>query len=132
MRADGAMDLYHGGLRARDADGGDDLRPRATTATTGSSIFEEVKAWSYMKFPYFTALGHEEGWYRVGPLTRVTRATSFPRRSPTANGASSWRSTTGAPAQSTLGFHWARMIEMLHAAEAIKDLLHDGDLQGTD
>jgi NAD-reducing hydrogenase large subunit len=31
----------------------------------------------------------------------------------------------------TLGYHWARMIEMLHAAEAIKELLHDDDLQGT-
>jgi NAD-reducing hydrogenase large subunit len=38
----------------------------------------------------------------------------------------------GRAALSTLGFHWARMIEMLHAAEAIKDLLHDGDLLGTD
>jgi NAD-reducing hydrogenase large subunit len=38
----------------------------------------------------------------------------------------------GRAAQSTLGFHWARMIEMLHAAEAIKDLLHDDDLLGSD
>jgi NAD-reducing hydrogenase large subunit len=38
----------------------------------------------------------------------------------------------GRAARSTLGFHWARMIEMLHAAESIRDLLHDPDLQGTD
>ena len=36
----------------------------------------------------------------------------------------------GRAAASTLGFHWARMIEMLHGAEAIKDLLHDDDLLG--
>jgi NAD-reducing hydrogenase large subunit len=27
-----------------------------------------------------------------------------------------------------LAYHWTRMIEMLHAAEVIKDLLHDDDL----
>jgi NAD-reducing hydrogenase large subunit len=32
----------------------------------------------------------------------------------------------------SLGYHWARMIEMLFAAEAIRDLLHDDDLEGTD
>ena len=30
----------------------------------------------------------------------------------------------------TLGYHWARMIEMLFAAETIKDLLHDDDIEG--
>jgi NAD-reducing hydrogenase large subunit len=30
-----------------------------------------------------------------------------------------------------LAYHWARMIEMLHAAETIKDLLHDDDLSGS-
>jgi NAD-reducing hydrogenase large subunit len=38
----------------------------------------------------------------------------------------------GSAASSTLGVHWARMIEMLHAAELIQELLHDPDLQGTD
>jgi NAD-reducing hydrogenase large subunit len=38
----------------------------------------------------------------------------------------------GTAAGATLGFHWARMIEMLHAAEMIKELLHDADLQGGD
>ena len=32
----------------------------------------------------------------------------------------------------TLAFHWARMIEMLHCAEAIQELLNDPDITGTD
>ena len=32
---------------------------------------EEVKPWSYMKFPHIRSLGPEHGWYRVGPLARV-------------------------------------------------------------
>jgi NAD-reducing hydrogenase large subunit len=38
----------------------------------------------------------------------------------------------GRAANATLGSHWARMIEMLHAAESIKELLHDDDLLGND
>ena len=33
---------------------------------------------------------------------------------------------------STLAFHWARLIELLHCAEAIKELLHDPDIMGLD
>jgi NAD-reducing hydrogenase large subunit len=33
---------------------------------------------------------------------------------------------------STLGYHWARLIEILHCAESIKDLLHDPDIMGSE
>jgi NAD-reducing hydrogenase large subunit len=33
---------------------------------------------------------------------------------------------------STLGFHWARLIELLHCAEGIASLLHDPDLLSND
>src|SRR5512137_1109123 len=72
VRADGAMDLYYGGLRARDA-AGRTIFDHAGYDRYWERISEEVKAWSYMKFPFFRELGPEEGWYRVGPLTRVTR-----------------------------------------------------------
>ena len=38
----------------------------------------------------------------------------------------------GAYVHDTLAFHWARMIEMLHCAEAIQALLNDPDITGTD
>ena len=31
-----------------------------------------------------------------------------------------------------MAYHWARMIELLHSAEKIQELLHDADLQGDD
>ena len=34
----------------------------------------------------------------------------------------------GNPVQSTLAYHWARLIELLHCAESIQKLLHDPDL----
>jgi NAD-reducing hydrogenase large subunit len=85
-----------------------------------------------MKFPFLTSLGAEDGWYRVGPLTRVTNcdfiSTPLADRERQDFLAFDGGSATGA----TLGYHWARMIEMLHAAESLKDLLHDDDLLGHD
>ena len=91
-----------------------------------------MKPWSYMKFPFLRSLGPETGWYRVGPLSRVTQCDFIP--TPLANQARKafMAFAGGTAAGATLGFHWARMIEMLHAAELIKELLHDPDLQGND
>jgi NAD-reducing hydrogenase large subunit len=128
---DGAMDLYHGGLRARDADG-KTLFDHFDYGRYWEVIAEGVKPWSYMKFPFFKSLGPDEGSYRVGPLTRVTHCDSIPTaladKAREDFMAFDGSSATGA----TLGYHWARMIEMLHAAETIKDLLHDDDIIGHD
>jgi NAD-reducing hydrogenase large subunit len=128
---DGGLDFYHGALRARDADG-KVLFDQIDYQNYGTLIEEEVKPWSYMKFPFLTALGRENGWYKVGPLARVqncdhiaTPLAEAERKEFVAHG-------NGQPIHATLAYHWARMIEMLHAAETIKDLLHDDDIAGTD
>ena len=36
------------------------------------------------------------------------------------------------PVHASLAYHWARLIELLYAAEAIRDLLLDDDLMGDD
>jgi len=129
VRADGALDLYHGGLRARDAAGGT-IFDHVDYDRYWERISEDVKAWSYMKFPFLRALGSEDGWYRVGPLTRVAHCDFIPTPLADRERREFLAFDEGRVAVSTLGFHWARMIEMLHAAEAIKELLHDEDLLG--
>ena len=131
VRADGAMDLYDGGLRACDAEGRT-IFDHADCDRYWDRITEEVKDWSYMKFPYLREIGPDDGWYRVGPLTRVTRCDFIPTPLADRERREFLAFDDGRPARSTLGFHWARMIEMLHAAESIKDLLHDDDLLGSD
>ncbi|MCK7489918.1 MAG: hypothetical protein MZU79_06565 [Anaerotruncus sp.] len=64
------MDLYDGGLRAIDAEG-KTIFDHVDPQTYLDHIAEEVRPWSYMKFPFIKALGPENGWYRVGPLARV-------------------------------------------------------------
>ena len=124
VRADGAMDLYDGGLRARSL-AGETLFDHADPSRYWDHILEEVKPWSYMKFPFFRDLGADTGWYRVGPLTRVTQCDFIPTPLAERERQAFLAHDDGRAAKATLGFHWARMIEMLHAAETIKDLLHD-------
>ena len=38
--------------------------------------------------------------------------------------------TGGRPNNITVAYHWARMIELVHAIEKIRELVHDPDLQG--
>ncbi|MBF0471573.1 MAG: Ni/Fe hydrogenase subunit alpha, partial [Gammaproteobacteria bacterium] len=127
----GALELYHGGLRVKNRDG--TLRhDHYDYHHYGQLIHEEVKSWSYMKFPYLAELGSEEGWYRVGPLARVNncdqittpRAEKARREFISANG--------GGVVHATLGYHWARMIESLHCAESIRQLLQDPQLSTGD
>jgi NAD-reducing hydrogenase large subunit len=129
VRDDGALDLYHGGLRARTRDGAT-IFDHVDYSTYWEQVFEEVKPWSYMKFPYLRAIGPEEGWYRVGPLTRVTGCDFIPSPLAEMQRREFLAFDGGSAAKATLGFHWARMIEMLHAAEVITALLDDEDISG--
>jgi len=132
IRADGALDFYDGGLRARRVDGST-LFDHFDTDRYWDAIVEDVKPWSYMKFPFLRQLGDaDSGWYRVGPLTRVSQCDFIPTPLAERERQEFLAFAEGAAARATLGFHWARMIEMLHAAEAIKELLHDDDIVGHD
>jgi NAD-reducing hydrogenase large subunit len=127
VRADGALDLYDGMIRARDGNGAI-LFDGASDQSYLDLIEEEVKPWSYMKFPFLKSLGPELGWYRVGPLARMQNCDFIP--SPLAQGERRefLASGKGKPVQATLAYHWARMIEMLHCVEVIQELLDDPDI----
>lgn len=131
VRKDGAMDLYHGVLRAIDTNGKkilDDVDYQDYL----DYIDEEVRSWSYMKFPYLYNIGPEEGWYRVGPLARCNTADFIP--SPLAQKELEIFKayTNGKPNNMSMHMHWARLIETLHSAEMMRELLNDPDLQKDD
>jgi len=127
----GATDFYHGALRARDADGGP-IFDQVDYATYQTVLQEDVKSWSYMKFPHIRTLGPEKGWYRVGPLARVQVCDFLPTPLAEAERQKFIEAGAGRPLHGALMYHWARMIEMLHAAEMARELLDDPDIVGTD
>ena len=129
--ADGALDLYDGVLRAVDKDG------RKIVVDVNYQryldvVSEEVRSWSYMKFPFIKELGPAKGWYRVGPLARLNTCSFI--ATPEAESARKefLDLTKGRPNNVTMCYHWARMIELLHSIETIRELLMDPDLQGSD
>ncbi|MBE9548578.1 MAG: Ni/Fe hydrogenase subunit alpha [Proteobacteria bacterium] len=129
VRPDGAFELYDGGLRARDIRG-NSIFDHVDYRQYEEYIRENVKNWSYMKFPFITSLGEEDGWYRVGPLARVNNCDFFGTELAEQERIQFMAIGNGLPVQSTLAFHWARLIELLHCTEAIAEILEDKDLRG--
>jgi len=83
---DGDLDFYHGSLRARDSNGGI-LFDGVDYRDYSQHIHEEVKPWSYMKFPFFARSAGKTAGTRSGRSRGCRTAITFPRR---------WRRPSGA------------------------------------
>jgi NAD-reducing hydrogenase large subunit len=127
VRKDGAMDLYHGVLRAVDPEGKKILHD-VDYRDYLKYIDEEVRSWSYMKFPYLKEYGKKDGWYTVGPLARVNTAEFIPTPLAQKEHEEFKAYNKGKPSCISMHMHWARLIEILHAAEMMKELLSDPDI----
>jgi len=121
---DGALELYDGRMRAIDAQGKTTLND--IHADNYLKYFGEgVEKWSYMKFPYLRHLGRQNGWNRVGPLARLNVCESITTPLADAELREFKAYTNGRPNNHTMHSHWARLIEVLYCAEAMKELLED-------
>ncbi len=131
VRPDGAMDFYDGVLRVRDA-AGKILADGIEDQHYLDLIEEEVRPWSYMKFPHLRSLGKDLGWYRVGPLARVQNCDFIPSERAEIERQAFVAWGHGSMVHASLAYHWARMIEMLHCVEVIGELLNDPALLSGD
>lgn len=127
----GELELYHGGLRIKNADGSI-LHDQYDYNDYTQLIQEEVKSWSYMKFPFLTEKGPEHGWYRVGPLARINNCDFIDTPLAEQCRQEFVAAHAGHMAESALAYHWARMIEVVYCAEGIARLLQDTDLLSND
>lgn len=132
---DGALNFYDGKLRMMKKDGsykefeGKDYMDH---------ISEKVLPWTYAKFPYDKDDGdlvmdtdNPVGVFRVNSLARINVCDKI--TTPLANDALKvFRDSFGRPVQLTLLYHWARLIEMLYAAEKSIELLNDPEITATD
>ncbi len=127
----GAMELYDGRLRAIDSEGN-----RTLDDVSGDDYLEYfgegVEKWTYLKFPYLRHLGREKGWNRVGPLARmnVCEYIDMPLANQELQEFKAY--TDGKPNNHTMHNHWARLIEILYCAEAMKELLTDDSILDDD
>ena len=120
----GNVEYYDGKLRLKDSNS-ITLEDNVPPENYLSIIEEKVEDWSYLKFPYYKKLGYPRGIYRVGPLGRLNVADGC--STPLANKEFSEfkQLTNNGIVSGSLYFHYARMIEMLNAAEEIKALVQN-------
>ena len=126
---DGSLRLYDGALRFVDAEGAivaDQVQPE----DYATHIAEAGVPDSYLKAPYYRPLGYPQGIYRVGPLARLNVAERCGTPEADAELAE-YRQRLGRIVQSGFQYHYARLIEVLHALERIGELLADPDVLAT-
>lgn len=131
------VNFYDGIIRVVDPDGAEFVRyhPR----DYASHIAEHSEPWTYLKFPYLKQLGWHgfvdgsaSGVYCATPLSRLNAADAM--ATPRAQEAYdqfyqtlSGRAANGRyrPVHYRLATHWARLIELLYAAERMLELATD-------
>jgi len=131
----GAMNLYDGNLRLMSPDGKFEDFP---VANYTDHIAEHVEAWSYLKFPYAKKWGpfsmdldKPSGIYRTNALARVNVVDKIATPKAQAE-LEEFRKAFGRPAQQTLLYHWARLIETVYAGERAMELLEDSEITSRD
>jgi F420-non-reducing hydrogenase large subunit len=95
-------------------------------------IAEHVEPWTYLKFPYLKDIGwkgfvdgEDSGVYRATPLSRLNAADGMATPEAQAMYDKFYETLGGKPVHSTLATHWARLIEILYAAERSVELASD-------
>jgi len=102
-------------------------------------IAEHVLDWSYVKATYLKAIGYkglvdgpDSGLYRVGPLGRLNAADGMATPGADAAYRKLFDTFGTKPVNSTLAYHWARLVELLYAAERALELATDPAVTGAD
>lgn len=98
-------------------------------------VAEHVEPWSYVKFCYLKGVGWKgftdgagSGIYSVAPLARLNASDGM--ATPEAQKAYEefFNAFGQKPVHHTLANHWARVIEMVYAAERINELINDPEI----
>ncbi len=101
------------------------------------NIAEHVEPWSYVKFCYLKQVGWkgftegpESGIYSVAPLARLNVSDGMSSALAQEAYEKFFSVLGGKPVHHTLANHWARLVELLHATERMKELAADPQLFG--
>jgi F420-non-reducing hydrogenase large subunit len=127
------VNFYDGKIRVVDPSGKE--YAKFTAGQYRDYVAEHVEPWSYMKFCYLKPLGWQgfaegptSGVYAVAPLARLNAAEGM--ATPQAQQAREeyFQVLGGRPVHHTLANHWARVVEMIQAAERMVELVNDPEI----
>ncbi len=124
------VNFYDGKVRVVDPEGNEFVK--YTPEEYLDVIAERVEPWTYLKFPYLKDVGWkgfetgmDSGIYQATPLSRLNAGDGM--ATPKAQEAYEefYETLGGKPVHGTLATHWARLIELLYAAEHLVELATD-------
>ncbi len=127
------VNFYDGKVRVVDPEGKEFVKYSPEEYL--SVVAERVEPWTYLKFPYLKGVGwkglvngKDSGVYQATPLSRLNAADGM--ATPKAQEAYEefYATLGGKPVHSTLATHWARLIELLYAAERLLELATDPEI----
>jgi F420-non-reducing hydrogenase large subunit len=131
--SDGKVNFYDGDIRVVDPSGEELARYRAEDYL--DHVAEHVEPWTYLKFPFLKAKGWQglvdgpdSGVFRVNSLARLNVASGM--ATPAAQEAYEelFDFFGSQPVHKTLAFHWARLVELIFAAEEVQRLSRDEEI----
>jgi F420-non-reducing hydrogenase large subunit len=127
------LNFYDGSIRVVDPEGKEFAKFKPSEYL--SYIAEHVEPWTYLKFPFLKKIGwkgfvegKDSGVYRVSPLARLNVADGMATPLAQAEYEKMYQTFGGKPVHATLAFHWARLIELLYAAERLLELCQDKEI----
>jgi len=131
------VSFYDGQIRVVDSEGREFLK--FSPSEYLDVIGEHVEPWSYVKFPYLKKIGWKgfvgglnSGIYRVGPLGRLNASDGMATPLAQQEYERMYETLGRKPIHSTLAYHWARLIELLYAAERCLELSRDEEITSKD
>ncbi len=102
-------------------------------------IAERVEPWTYLKFPYLKKVGwkgfvdgKDSGVYIATPLSRLNASDGMATPLAQEEYERFYSTLGGKPVHERLATHWARLIELLYAAERWVELATDPEITSPD
>ncbi len=98
-------------------------------------IAEHCEPWTYLKFPYLKKVGwkgfidgKESGIYMATPLARLNAADGMATPLAQEEYEKFFATLGGKPVHKRMATHWARLVELLYAAERWNELADDSEI----
>jgi F420-non-reducing hydrogenase large subunit len=131
------VNFYHGDHRIVDQKGKEVFRYRDHEYL--DYISEHVETFSYLKFPFLKKIGWKglsdgpsSGLYQATPLSRLNAADGMATPLAQEEYERMYSTLGGKPIKKLLATHWARLIELLYAAERLLELAQDPEVASPD
>ena len=127
------INFYNGMVRVVDPDGKEFVK--YAPKDYAEHIAEHVEPWTYLKFPYLKKVGwkgfvdgKDSGVYMATPLSRLNASDGMATPRAQEEYERFYSTLGGKPVHQRLAIHWARLVELLYAAERWVELATDPEI----